>query len=192
MMGWSDAQLAATVFHELAHQVVYVPGDSEFNEAFATVVEEAGIDRWLQANGRTNEIVAWRKQRERYGDFIALLLQTRERLNQLYTSALPEQQKRWRKHEEFGRLKYEYTLLKQRWGGYAGYDAWFDRALNNALLVSAATYHSCTPGLEQLLASADGDLRKFYSEVRKVAEQSAEVRRARLCVGSVAVPETAP
>ena len=47
MLGWSDAQLAATLFHELAHQVVYVPGDSEFNEAFATVVEEAGLERWL-------------------------------------------------------------------------------------------------------------------------------------------------
>ena len=51
MLGWSDAQLAATLFHELAHQVVYVPGDSEFNEAFATVVEEAGLERWLASRG---------------------------------------------------------------------------------------------------------------------------------------------
>ena len=33
----------ALVFHELAHQVAYLPGDSAFNEAFATAVEEAGV-----------------------------------------------------------------------------------------------------------------------------------------------------
>ena len=59
MLGWSDAQLAATLFHELAHQVVYVPGDSEFNESFATVVEEAGLERWLTERRRSQELVAW-------------------------------------------------------------------------------------------------------------------------------------
>ena len=80
MLGWSDAQLAATLFHELAHQVVYVPGDSEFNEAFATVVEEAGIERWLASQGRPEDLRAWRAQRERGAEFIALLLRTREQL----------------------------------------------------------------------------------------------------------------
>ena len=37
-INYSDAELARMVFHELAHQVVYVPGDSQFNEAFATSV----------------------------------------------------------------------------------------------------------------------------------------------------------
>src|SRR4051812_10885006 len=57
MLGWSDAQLAATLFHELAHQVVYVPGDSQFNESFATVVEEAGLERWLAARQGEQELV---------------------------------------------------------------------------------------------------------------------------------------
>ena len=74
MMGWSDAQLAATLFHELAHQVVYVPGDSEFNEAFATAVEEAGLERWLSVNGKSQELQAWRIQRRRGQEFIQLLL----------------------------------------------------------------------------------------------------------------------
>ena len=63
MLGWSDAQLAATLFHELAHRVVYVPGDSEFNESFATVVEEAGLERWLAARQRGQDLVAWRPAR---------------------------------------------------------------------------------------------------------------------------------
>ncbi len=39
MMRWDDVRLVAVLFHELAHQVVYVKGDSGFNESFATAVE---------------------------------------------------------------------------------------------------------------------------------------------------------
>ena len=77
MLGWSDAQLAATLFHELAHQVVYVPGDSEFNESFATVVEEAGLERWLAARQRAQDLVV-AAQQQGLAQFIALLLSARE------------------------------------------------------------------------------------------------------------------
>ena len=74
MLGWNDVQLAGTLFHELAHQVVYVPGESEFNEAFATVVEEAGLERWLTTRDRVQDMRAWYTQRERGEQFIGLLL----------------------------------------------------------------------------------------------------------------------
>lgn len=180
MMGWSDAQLAATLFHELAHQVVYVPGDSEFNEAFATAVEEVGLERWLSANGKSKELELWRIQRQRGEEFIQLLLDARERLRGLYESGIPAAAMRERKQQEFGRLKFEYTQLKARWKGYAGYDQWFDRALNNANLVSAATYHGCLPGFVRLLNSVNGELPRFYEEVAKLAKQGEEVRR-QLC-----------
>lgn len=180
MMGWSDARLAATLFHELAHQVVYVPGDSEFNEAFATAVEEAGLERWLSVNGKSKDLPAWRRQRQRGQEFIQLLLDARERLRRLYESGIAVAAMRERKQEEFGRLKFDYTQLKARWNGYAGYDRWFDRALNNANLVSAATYHGCLPGFEQLLNSVNDDLPRFYEAVRQLAQQGKEVRR-QLC-----------
>src|SRR5688572_5727939 len=115
MMGWSDAQLAGTLFHELAHQVVYVPGDSEFNEAFATVVEEAGLQRWLAARGRTEDLAAWHEQRQRHARFIELLLQTRERLEELYRSGVPVAEMRDRKQYEFGVLKLRYSELRKHW-----------------------------------------------------------------------------
>lgn len=176
MLGWSDTQLAGTLFHELAHQVVYVAGDSEFNEAFATIVEEAGLQRWLETQGRAGEIKNWELQQQRGEQFVELLLATRERLRQLYASKLPAEQMRARKQQEFGLLKYEYQLLKaQKWGDYNGYDRWFDRALNNAHLISAATYHGCIPGFKELLDSVSGDLPRFYEEVRKVSA----IKRAR-------------
>jgi predicted aminopeptidase len=178
MLGWSDVQLAGTLFHELAHQVVYVPGESEFNEAFATVVEEAGLERWLISRDRVNDMRAWYTQRERGEQFIGLLLVTRERLRRLYASKLSETELRDRKQTEFGRLKFEYTQLKAQWNGYSGYDRWFDRALNNAHLVSAATYHGCLPKFRELLKSVDGDLPKFYDSVHELASEPRERRRA--------------
>jgi predicted aminopeptidase len=177
MLVWNDVQLAGTLFHELAHQVLYVPGDSAFNESFATVVEEAGLERWLTARGRIQEMRVWYTQRERGEQFIGLLLVTRERLRNLYAEKLPTNILRDRKQAEFGRLKFEYTQLKAQWNGYAGYDRWFDRALNNAHLISAATYHGCLPKFRELLKSHDGDFQTFYDGARKVAEGSKEERR---------------
>ena len=181
MLRWDDADLAATLFHELAHQVVYVPGDARFNEAFATVVETAGLERWLASRGRESELEAWRVRRSRAEDFMDLLLTTRARLSTLYASGRNETELEGEKQQAFGQLKYEYALLRERWGGYGGYDAWFDRALNNAHLVPVATYHACVPGFERVLAEAGGDFERFYAEVRRLADISAEARADLLC-----------
>jgi predicted aminopeptidase len=189
MLGWSDAQLAATLFHELAHQVVYVPGDSEFNESFATVVEEAGLERWLAARQRGQDLTAWREQRERQSQFIALLLKARSKLRELYESALPDDEKRSRKQYAFGELKLEYARLRQQWNGYGGYDRWFDRTLSNAHLVSAATYYGCVPGLQRVLSEAGGDLRRFYDEAKRLARMDKDARSQEVC-GAVSPPGT--
>jgi predicted aminopeptidase len=181
MMHWSDVQLASTLFHELAHQVVYVAGDSEFNEAFATVVEEAGLQRWLATRGRLEDLTAWNEQRQRGAQFIGLLLQTREQLDQLYRSPLSEEIKRERKQYQFGLLKLQYAELKKSWNGYRGYDWWFNRTLNNAHLVSAATYYGCVPGLRQLLQSVDNDLPRFYDKARELAKLTTEARHTAVC-----------
>jgi predicted aminopeptidase len=186
MMGWSDAQLAATLFHELAHQVAYVPGDSDFNEAFATVVEETGLTRWLVSRGSEADLQAWQAQRKRYAEFVELLLATRERLAALYRLDLPVAEKRDRKQQEFARLKLQYAELRRRWNGYSGYDNWFARTLNNAHLVSAATYHGCVPGLERLLAEEGNELPRFYERVRELAAGPGKEGRAALC------PEVSP
>jgi predicted aminopeptidase len=190
MLGWSDAQLAATLFHELAHQVVYVPGESEFNESFATVVEEAGLERWLAARQRMQDLAVWQEQRERQSQFIALLLGARDKLRALYQSSLPDDEKRNRKEYQFGELKLEYAQLRQQqWHGYGGYDRWFDRTLTNAHLVSAATYYGCVPGLRRVLSEAGGDLQRFYDAVKGLARMDKGARAQAVC-GAVSPPGT--
>ncbi|MBC7984552.1 MAG: aminopeptidase, partial [Candidatus Obscuribacterales bacterium] len=122
MLRWSDAQVLGTLFHELAHQVIYVPGEATFNESFAAVVEEEGVTRWLLAHPSPKMLESWRSARERSKQFSQLLLDTRERLRGLYSSGLRDDELALRKPQEFGRMKFEYWQLKESWQGYAGYD----------------------------------------------------------------------
>lgn len=187
MLGWSDARLAGTLIHELAHERLYVPGDTAFNEAFAVVVEQAGLRRWLEAQGRDAELAAVELGRRREAEFAALLREARGNLARLYASERPTAELRIEKQREFGRLKYRYRAgLREQWGGYAGYDAWFARVLDNSLLAAVATYQDCVPPLARELELA-GSFAAFYARVEALDAAS----RAALCAspegGSVRV-----
>ena len=182
MLGWRDTRLVGTIFHELAHERVYVPGDSEFNEAFASVVEEAGVRRWLVERGATEELAAYESSRCREVEFAGLLRGVRARLARLYASGAAQVVMRIEKQRVLGRLKFEYQELKARWGGQGGYDAWFARVLNNAHLAAVATYHDCVPGLRRELAAA-GSLPAFYARAEVLASLEPASRRAQVCEG---------
>jgi predicted aminopeptidase len=180
---YPDAELARLIFHELAHQILYVAGDTPFNEAFATAVEEAGVQRWItlqdeQATGArsmgetsighlsigpTYQRYAARRQ-----DFVALLYRHRQALAALYEEDISDQRKRDQKERIFGVLRDDYRVLKAGWGGYAGYDRWFAEPLSNAHLASVANYHDLLPAFRVLLAQQK-TLPGFYAAVRSLA-----------------------
>ena len=176
MLYREDARLAGMLFHELAHQRLYAKGDSAFNEAFATAVEEEGVRRWLGRAGRNEELAAWRRLGERSQAFENLLGRTRARLQELYSSAMPETEMRAAKAAEFAQLKQEYQALRSSWDGWNGYDRWFDTPLNNARLIPSATYRRLLPAFNRLLREADGDLEAFYAACETLAELSQKMR----------------
>lgn len=171
---------AALLFHELAHQVAYAAGDSRFNEAFARTVELEGVRRWLKANGNEAVWQRYQEQAVRAVAFQALLLQTRERLAAIYVEKLSDDEKRRAKTQVLAGMQTAYRDLKASWAGYAGYDQWMARDLNNARLVSVATYHDLVPAFEGLLAAVGGDLPVFYRKVAELAFLSSAERLARL------------
>ena len=184
MLAWDETRFVGTVFHELAHERLYVPGDSEFNEAFASVVEHEALRLWLLARGDDATVERQRASVVREAEFAALLRSGRQRLERLYASGADAATLRIEKQREFGRLKFEYGQLRARWGGHAAYDGWFARTLNNAHLAAVATYHDCVPGLRRELESA-GSLPAFYARAAELAELPLQQRRAAVCDDSM-------
>jgi predicted aminopeptidase len=187
----TDAGLAALVFHELAHQRLYLQGDSAFNEAFATAVEQEGVARWLRREGRAAELERWQQGERREEEFNALLLEARRRLGEIYASGAGAPQKRAGKERTFAELRAAYARLKAHWGGYAGYDRWFEQPLNNARLVSVGTYRDRVPAFQALLRQAGGDLENFYRQAAAIARLPEGERGARLTELAGATPPAA-
>lgn len=173
-----EAELARLVFHELAHQVVYLGGDSAFNESFATAVEEIGLERWLAHRGDEALRARHREADRRRRDFLALLRDARARLEAVYASSADEAHRRRGKQEVFEALRAEYRTLRAAWGGFPGYDRWFAQELGNAHLASVATYTTWVPGFRRLLDAQGGDLPRFYESVRALAKRPAAERAA--------------
>ncbi|GMV46667.1 MAG: hypothetical protein AMXMBFR66_20650 [Pseudomonadota bacterium] len=177
---WPDGDLARLVFHELAHQVVYVDDDTTFNESFADAVGRLGAARWLARHGSAQARAADAEREARRRDFRALTLRWREALGALYASALADDDKRLRKAALYASMRAEYARLKaERWGGFAGYDGWFARADNAALGVQAA-YDELVPPFERLFEREGRDFAHWYAAVRVLAALPRAERRAKL------------
>jgi predicted aminopeptidase len=182
MMGWNDVELAAIIFHELTHQMIYVANDAEFNEALATTMEEEGVRRWLHALGRDKELAGYALQQEHYLKVVELLTQTRTRLRTLYASGIEPGLMRQRRDAAYADLRASYERLKAAWGGHAPFETWFDEDINNAYLASVATYYDCVPGFKRELASVGGNLDAFYRRVRELAKLDQTRRDAAVCI----------
>lgn len=166
MLRWGDVDLVAMMFHELAHQRLYVKGDTTFNESFATVVEEAGIERWLRSSGNEGDYEAYRQRRELRQRIVGLVESARADLESLYRTRLAAGEMRRRKAARLDRLGADLETVFSD----AALDVpeWVTLDLNNARLASMALYHGRVPELRLLLDDCDGDLTCFYAAAEKL------------------------
>jgi predicted aminopeptidase len=175
-----DSALAETIFHELAHQRVFISGDTDFNEAFATAVGEEGVRRWLKAHDDPETRKKYLSSRHRKEQFVELVLGARKELKAIYAQEIPDAEKRVAKERALEKLRANYQKLKAEWGGYPGYDHWFSGPLNNAQLNTVATYYTLVPAFEKLLTENGGDLEKFYAAVERLGKLDTAERREKL------------
>lgn len=167
MFAQGDTDLAAVVFHELAHQRVYIPGDSEFNEAFAVAVETTGVRKWLRAAGDAKGLRQYEADRKRRAEFVALVSRTRGELAQIYDGSSGVAEKRAAKKKAIEELRARYRQIRDgRWRGYRGYDGWFDAPINNAKLAAVSVYSNQVPAFIRLFELCSGDYPRFYASVR--------------------------
>lgn len=180
MLQWSDATLIGTVFHELAHQQLYVQNDTRFNESYAAFVEQQGLSEYLGEHPQT--IQGDPAARGRRTQFVRLMLAARQRLEDLYASPLGDDEKRQRKKQEFERLRNEYQRMRdEAWAGDARYDEWFLRMpLNNARLLPFGLYDEDVPAFAALFEQNGRDWKRFHAAAKVLANLKEPERRARI------------
>ena len=178
MMHWDDVDLVAVMFHELAHQVLYIKDDTGFNESFATAVEEFGIERWLQKRGEAVELGEYYARRNLQRELMELVAVARDDLNTIYDSSEPDEAIRRQKRQRLEQLSA--AALKTYAVAERPAPAWWRDDLNNARLASMTLYQGLLPAFRALLAQCDGDLGCFYTEAEAISELAPDERAARL------------
>ncbi len=187
----SKASAAALLFHELAHQVLYAPDDTTFNESFATFVEQEGLRRWQKAPGNSAIYSEYLDDYRRQQQFVRLVYEHRQKLEILYQTDLTPLQKRTKKASIFTDMRNEFKHLKTMDTGLAAYDAWMNQPLNNAKISGVVAYHDFVPAFSVILADNKGDLAQFYNTCRQLAREKQDERHRILEDAMQRVPETA-
>lgn len=154
--GYGELDLAALVFHELAHQVLYRAGDSAFNEAFATAVEEEGVARYAARYASPDALAAWQQARRMRVEAADLFSNARQDLAALYRQRIAPEAMRQRKAARLAQLAADIRALEAREKRPTGYGAWIEAGLNNAHLAAVATYYDQVPRFEALLRERCG------------------------------------
>lgn len=177
---YPETELVRLIVHELAHQIVYVRDDTEFNESFASAVEEEGVRRWLARPGKEGLRAGFERAQRLRSDFAALVTGYRDALDALYRSDLADPEKHAGKARLLEELGADYRALRDtRWDGFRGYDRWFAQDINNATLASIGLYTAARPAFTRLIA-ASPDMPAVWATMRELAALPRDDRRARL------------
>lgn len=186
MLRRGEPQLARVIFHELAHQRIYLPGDPEFNEGFADAVALTGVELWMaeSAPGRFRE---FRRELQFEDRFVGLVLSYREKLHELYDSNESDRTKLQRKQEVFDELRDRHVELKRELNDPGTFDSFFGPDLNNASLLALSTYRELVPAFTRAWEAADRDFGMFYAFIETLMECNDDVRRERLREGHGAI-----
>jgi predicted aminopeptidase len=178
MLRWSDDELDGVIFHELAHQLVYVKDDTAFNESFATFVQQEGIREWRAARGLPPPDPGEDAHDEA---FTALVLDLRDRLRALYAGPKTDAEKLEGKQEEIAEFRQRYRAVRDAgWHGDDRYDRWAEGPINNARLVPFGLYDHWVPAFGRLFVNAGSEWGAFYAAVRELARLAKDDREARL------------
>lgn len=161
----ADVDLAELIFHELTHRKLFRSGDTMFNESLANAVAEEGVRRWLKHEGRLADLKKYEARLVRRAEFYDRIDSTRAELERLYASGASPDEMRKKKAALFADLRDRFRELRRKWGG-RGLEGWLTRDINNADLVSLATYQEQVPAFHRLLEECGGDLELFFKRAK--------------------------
>jgi predicted aminopeptidase len=175
-----NIRLASLLFHEMSHQIVYVPGDTKFNESFAKTVELEGLRRWANSEDDPTLWLECQRREKLSTEFQQFLLRIRNQLDGVYLTKADNDYKRSKKEEILTSAFANYEEMKKAWDNYSGFDSWMEAGLNNARLSSVATYYDYVPAFQELLRQVNFELPLFYEEVKAIAAMTEQERSLKM------------
>jgi len=169
MLHWDDDELAATIFHELAHQLIYAKSDTAFNESFASFVQTEGLREWRASRG----LPPGDDDAQAMADgFTKLVLGLRDRLKALYASGVDIEAMEAGKQREITAFRKRYADWRDAYfPNDHRYDAWVAGPINNARLLPFGLYDQWTPAFATLFRESGGQWPAFYAQVRALARE---------------------
>ncbi|MEK6749332.1 MAG: aminopeptidase [Pseudomonadota bacterium] len=181
MIDWSETHIASRIFHELAHQKVFIKDDTEFNESFATAVERIGVLFWLRSRPDADTAIAnYLTNLEKREEFLALINLTRTALRDLYALPLTPEELESAKQLVFRHLREHSNELQQQGSLPAHYADWFKQPVNNARFVVTAAYEDHIPAFTSLFAHAGHRWPEFYRQAAKLSRLDTPRRHDKL------------
>jgi predicted aminopeptidase len=172
----SPTYLPQVIFHELAHQRLYIEDDSAFNEALASAVARAGVRRWLDRRGSYAEQQQYAREQLRQVEFLEVVSTLRSELTSLYATDLLPAQKQMKKTQALNQAKARYQHVSASWPEPRAYQYFFDAHLNNARIAAVATYQAWVPAFELLMREANGDVQVFLARMDELAKLAPPAR----------------
>ncbi len=176
MLRWSDIRLATVMFHELAHQQLYIKNDTEFNEAYADAVAYIGVTKWLAQDPDKNLLKEYKQSQYQEKEFIDLIMRYKSILSDIYQSAENEATARKRKKESLQQMTNEYLQISQTWKNKP-YKKWFSTEINNAKLAAIVTYRRYFPAFIEIYEKLEKDLPRFYSFSKSLSDCNSMKRK---------------
>ncbi len=195
-LGWFDDPLLSTmidrgeivtasyVIHELAHQQFYIKGDSAFNEAFATAVEEIGVRKWLQQQQRRQDLEKYEKWLQQKTLFFNFIKTVQQEYKQLYAQDLNDEIMRTKKKNKIADVRKRFTVLTQQHRQLSRYSNWMSGPLNNAQFGAIALYRDLVPDFVQLFKVCGNNFERFYKRAEEISHLAKEQRLQTLATGS--------
>ena len=185
----NDKQLPALIFHELAHRILYVRDDTEFNESFASTVEQIALEKWLSNKNNPQAFEVYLKYKQNHDDFVVFVLSWKSRLDNMYRSDLSDNEKRAHKEKLYSAMVEDYEVFKDKHNNYKAYDNWMGDTLNNAKLNTLSTYQARVPAFLALYKHHNDDFKKFVAACIRLSQQKKTIRDQQLDGFMINIPK---
>lgn len=171
---YDTVSLVETLFHEIAHQHLFVPGQGRFNESFATWVGNAAAIRFFCGREGGGEDTVWcTRARERWEDaldFSVFLDGLVDELTALYADPTLDREEKLDRREEIfmAALERFRTEVQPRFRA-SSYASFLTTPLNNATLLSRMLYYHRLPDFQALEDAHGGDLMAAVEALREAS-----------------------